>query len=108
MFSEFQHHLKFPLPFVTKDEVGIRAQLDPTSVRCESRLNVRNLNSLPKRQEKLHDAAFARRIRTDEHGEGTEFHFTSVLKALEVFDAQFGQHGLSPYALRVEGSAFFL
>jgi len=49
-----------------------------------------------RRQEKLHDAAFARRIWTEENGEGTNFHFASVLKALEVLDAQFGQHGSSP------------
>jgi hypothetical protein len=60
MLGEFQHGFKFPLPFVAEDEVGVRAQPDPTVVGCEGYLYVRAFNGLPKRQEKLHDAAFAR------------------------------------------------
>jgi hypothetical protein len=56
-------------------------------------LDVGAFNGLPKCQEKLHDAAFARRIRTDKQSQRADVHLARVLKALEVPDAQFGQHG---------------
>jgi hypothetical protein len=95
---ELQHGFKFPLPLVAEDEVGVRAQPDPTVVGRKGRSDVHTFNSLPKRQKKLHNAALARRIWADEDGEGTEFQFSRVLKTLEVFYLQFSQHGFSPYS----------
>lgn len=99
MFGKFQHRFKFPLPLMAEDEVGVRAQTDPNAVRGKGCSDVGAFNGLPKRQEKLHDAAFARRIWTDKQGQRTDFHLARVLKALEVPDAQFGQHGSSPCEL---------
>jgi hypothetical protein len=62
-------------------------------------LDVGAFNGLPKCQEKLHDAAFARRIRTDKQSQWADFYLARVLKALEVPDTQFGQHGSSPCEL---------
>ncbi len=93
MLGEFQYDFKFPLPLVAEDEIGVRTQPDPTVVGGEGCLDVGAFNGLPKCQEKLHDATFARRIWTDKQSQRTDVHLTRVLKALEVFDPQFGQHG---------------
>ena len=93
MFGDLQHRFKFPLPIVAEDEVGVRTQTDPNAVGRKGYLDVGAFNGLPKCQEKLHDAAFARRIRTDKQSQWADFYLARVLKALEVPDAQFGQHG---------------